>query len=71
MNYILYIMNIACCSDEGDFKPGTRGYMSCTPAASPGYKKGAVTLVYINTNTENASVLMYLLYSISHVRVKS
>jgi hypothetical protein len=41
---------VACRTDEGDFKPGTRGYMSCTPPVSPGYKKGAVTFLYINTN---------------------
>jgi len=46
---------------EGDFKPGTRGYMSCTPPTAPGYKKGAVTFVYINTDVtySNASILMY------------
>ena len=33
--------------------------MSCTPPGAPGYKKGAVTLLYINNNQGNASVLMY------------
>ena len=44
---------------EGDFQPGTRGYMSCTPPAAPGYKPGAVTLLFINPRTSNASILMY------------
>ena len=44
---------------EGDFKPGTRGYMSCTPPTAPGYKRGALTFVYINTDAHNASILMY------------
>ena len=44
---------------EGDFKPGTRGYMSCTPPTAPGYKPGALTFVYINTDAHNASILMY------------
>jgi hypothetical protein len=44
---------------EGDFKPGTRGYMSCTPKTAPGYKDGSVTLLYINTNPTNSSILMY------------
>lgn len=44
---------------EGDFKPGTRGYMSCTPKSAPGYKDGSVTLLYINTNPANSSILMY------------
>ena len=44
---------------EGDFKPGTRGYMSCTPRDAPGYKAGAVTFVFVNTHVDNSSILMY------------
>jgi hypothetical protein len=33
--------------------------MSCTPPDAPGYRPGAVTLLFINTNTGNASILMY------------
>ena len=44
---------------EGDFQPQTRGYLSCTPPDAPGYQAGAVTLLYINTNPHNASILMY------------
>jgi heparanase len=44
---------------EGDFKPETRSYMSCTKIGSPGYKKGAVTMIYLNTGAQNASILLY------------
>lgn len=46
----------------GDFQAATRGYLSCTRKGAPGYKAGAVTLVYINQDSqyENRSITMTL-----------
>jgi hypothetical protein len=44
---------------EGDYRPLTRAYMSCTRPGAPGFKPGAVTLLYINSDAANASVLLY------------
>jgi heparanase 1 len=44
---------------EGDYRPLTRAYMSCTRAGAPGFQPGAVTLLYINSDASNASVVLY------------
>lgn len=44
----------------GDYDPLIRAYLSCTPRDAPGWRNGAVTLVYINQDpTNNKSISLY------------
>lgn len=39
----------------GDFEPATRGYLACTRPGAPGFRPGAVTLIYINQDSAHAN----------------
>ena len=43
----------------GDYDPEVRAYLACTPPSAPGYAPGAVTMLFINQDTENKSIALY------------